>query len=301
MHPVRALERLGGVADAATLRRLTGRRRLRKAVRHGQVVRDARGRYALPTADEALRAANRLTAVVSHLSAAAYWGWEVKTPPAKPYVTVPRNRNVPEARRGGVEVTWADLRADEVVDGRVTSPARTVVDCIRFLPFDEALAVADSALRHGAVTKAQLVWLASLVRGKGGVQARVVAAAASPEAANPFESVLRAISLAVRGLHLEPQVWLEVDGRHVRPDLLDRRLGLIVEAESFEWHGKRAALTRDCSRYNAFALAGYVILRFSWWQVMRRPDYVAECLRRFVEGDGPSGRANRRRRRPRAA
>lgn len=294
MHPVRALERLGGASDAATLRRLTGRRRLRRAVRRGQVVRDARGRYALPTADEALRAANRLTAVVSHLSAAAYWGWEVKTPPKRPHVTVPRNRNVPEDRRQGVEVAWADLRDDEVVDGRVTSPARTVVDCIRFLPFDEALAVADSALRHRAVTKAQLVWLASLVRGKGAIQARAVAAAASPEAANPFESVLRAISLTVAGLHLEPQVWLEVDGRRVRPDLLDRRLGLIVEAESFEWHGKRAALTSDCSRYNAFVLAGYVVLRFSWWQVMRRPEYVAECLRRFVAGDGPAGRANAR-------
>lgn len=301
MHPVRALERLGGVADAATLRRLSGRRRLRRAVRHDQVVRDARGRYALPTADEALRAANRLTAVVSHLSAAAYWGWEVKTPPPQPHVTVPRNRNVPEERRDGVEVAWADLRPDEIVGGRVTSPARTVVDCMRFLPFDEALAVADSALRHGAVTKAQLVWLASLVRGKGAVQARAVAAAASPEAANPFESVLRAISLTVTGLHLEPQVWLDVDGRRVRPDLIDRRLGLIVEAESFEWHGKRAALTRDCSRYNAFTLAGYVILRFSWWQVMRRPDYVAECLRRFVAGDGPAGRATRRGRRARAA
>lgn len=84
-----------------------------------------------------------------------------------------------------------------------------------------------------------------------------------------------------------------MDGRRVRPDLIDRRLGLIVEAESFEWHGKRAALTSDCSRYNAFALAGYVVLRFSWWQVMRRPEYVAECLRRYVDGDGPSGRANR--------
>lgn len=293
MHPVRALEKLGGVADAASLRRLTGRRRLRKAVRHGQVVRDARGRYALPTADRALRAANRLTGVVSHRSAAAYWGWELKSQPDLPEVTVPRNRNVPAERREEVDVTWADLRPGEVVDGRVTSPARTVVDCIRFLPFDEALAVADSALRHGAVTKARLVWLASLIRGKGGVQARAVAAAASPEAANPFESVLRAISLTVKGLHLEPQVWLEVDGRRVRPDLIERRLGLIVEAESFEWHGKRAALTRDCSRYNAFALAGYVILRFSWWQVMRRPEYVAECLRRFVEGDGPSRRANR--------
>lgn len=294
MHPVRALERLGGVADAATLRELAGRGRLRRAVARGEVLRDARGRYALPTADVALRAANRLTAVVSHRSAAAYWGWELKEQPPRPEVTVPRNRNLPPQRRVGVDVTWATLQPEDVHEGRVTGRERTVLDCIRHLPFDEALAVADSALRHRALTKARLVWLAAQVRGKGAGRARAVAAAASPLAANPFESVLRAISLGVRGLQLEPQVWLTVDGRRVRPDLLDRRLGLVVEAESFQWHGSASALTSDCSRYNAFVLAGYAVLRFSWLQVMRRPEYVARCLRRFADGDGPSRRANAR-------
>jgi hypothetical protein len=37
-----------------------------------------------------------------------------------------------------------------VADG-VTDPVRTVIDCARDLPFDEALAVADSALRSGKV------------------------------------------------------------------------------------------------------------------------------------------------------
>ena len=274
------------------LRKLTTRARIRRAVRRGRVVRDARGRYALPTAQEGLRAANRLAAVLSHLSAAAHWGWELKHQPPRPSVIVPRNRNVPPDRRDGVDVVWADLPPDEIRDGRVTSPDRTVIDCIRSLPFDEALAVADSALRHRHLTKARLVFLADRVTGKGAPQARRVAAHASGKAANPFESVLRAVAIEVRGLDVEPQVWLDLDGVRMRPDLLDRRLRLILEAESFEWHGKRLALTNDCVRYNAFGLAGYVVLRFSWEQVMLQPEYVARCLRRFVEGRRPRRRAN---------
>ncbi len=53
----------------------------------------------------------------------------------------------------GVALHRADLAPQDVV-GSVTSVRRTLTDCLRWLPFDEALAVADSALRHGAVTKA---------------------------------------------------------------------------------------------------------------------------------------------------
>ncbi len=294
MDAVPALERLGGVARTADLRRLTSQAKLRRAARRGDVVRLARGRYALPTAQDGLRAAMRLTAVLSHRSAAAYWGWELKTQPPVPELTVPRNRNVPADKRRHVQVVWANLRPDEVVDGIVTSRERTLIDCIRTLPFDEALAGADSALRHRAITRAQLIWLAGKVRGKGAEQARRVARLASEKPANPFESALRAISYRVAGIHLEPQVWLELGGLRLRPDLLDRRRRLIVEAESFEWHGKRLSLTRDCVRYNAFALAGYVVLRFSWEQVMLEPAYVEACLRSFVAGPEPLERADGR-------
>jgi very-short-patch-repair endonuclease len=291
MDPARALERLGGVARTSQLRKLTTKARLRRAERRGEVVRLARGRYALPTAQEALRAAARLTALLARRSAAAYWGWELKTQPPCPELIVPRNRNVPPERRRGLEITWADLRPDEV-DGLATSRERTLVDCMRFLPFDEALAVADSALRHGDATSALLKWLAGQVAGKGAGQARRVAAIASGAAANPFESALRAIAENVKGLHVVPQVWLQLDGEWMRPDLLDSRRRLVIEAESFEWHGKRKSLERDCVRYNAFALAGYTVLRFSWEQVMFRPEYVEACLRGFLAGPGPAGRAN---------
>ena len=192
-------------------------------------------------------------------------------------MTVPRNRKVERWRRDGVEVRWRDLTEDEVWHGRTTA-GRTVVDCAKDLPFDEALTVADSALRHGNVTTGQLLRLAEQVPSAGRAQCLCVAEHASPLAANPFESVLRAISLDVADLALEPQVVIEEAGFVGRPDLVDRERRIAVEADSFEFHGKRAALRRDCERYNALALRGWLVLRFSWEHVMHDQAYVRASL-----------------------
>ena len=281
MDVVEALTRLGGVAEANRLVALSSKGRVATAVRRGLVVRDVRGRYALPTADRDRRAAARLTGVVTGLSAAASHGWEVKHPPARPTVTVPAKRRVPPHRRAGVDLHWRDLDPDEV-HGGVLRPGPTVIDCARTLPFDEALAVADSALRHGAVTAAQLGTLAGLVSTTGRRRCLRVARAATALAANPFESVLRAIALDVRGLDLRPQVAIDEDGWSGRPDLVDEARGLVVEADSFEFHGYRQALVRDCARYNALVLRGWTVLRFSWEHVMLDPDYVRDALERAV-------------------
>lgn len=277
MEVTDVLARLGGVSSRGRLIALTGRAQVDAALATGLVVRDARGRYALPTADEAHRAANSLSGVVSHRSAAAAWGWELKQQPDLPTVTVPRNRNVPPGRRAGVEVRWSELRPEEVLSGRTTQ-GRTVVDCARTLPFDEALAVADSALRHASITRPRLVALAEEVPTRGRRAALRVARHADGRAANPFESVLRALSLEVRALHLVPQLVIRDSGLVVRPDLVDESLRLVVEADSFGFHADRRSLRRDCERYNALVLRGWTVLRFTWEHVMFAPEHVVETL-----------------------
>jgi hypothetical protein len=183
MRVVEVLERAGGVLDSGRLVELTSRGRVRAAVRRGDVVRQAHGRYALPTAAEGVRAAHRLTGVLSGLSAAAHHGWELKTQPARPTVTVPRNRKVPPERRVGVDL-----------------------------------------------------------------------------------------------LAFEPQVVISEGGFVGRPDLVDVRRRLVAEADSFEFHGHRRALRRDCRRYTALTLLGWRVLRFSWEDVMLDPAYVRRTL-----------------------
>jgi len=39
---------------------------------------------------------------------------------------------------------------------------------------------------------------------------------------------------------------------------------------------------RDCVRYNALTVAGWVVLRFTWSQVMQSPAYVIATLGRLI-------------------
>jgi hypothetical protein len=82
--------------------------------------------------------------------------------------------------------------------GIATSKEYTLVQCLRTLSWDAALAVADSAMRAGE--SSLLCRVGASVRGPGAPQVRRAVAEARAEPANPFESVLRAIALDVDGL-----------------------------------------------------------------------------------------------------
>lgn len=279
MDVAAAMQRLGGVSTRAQLIAATSRADTDRALRSGLIIADRRGRYCLPGIDEAVRVAHRLGGLLCRESAALHHGWAVKSIPDLPHVSVPRKRKVDPALRALVHLHRDDLLPEDV-DGVATSRIRTLEQCLKALPFDAALAVADSALREG-LRPADLRRIAATTRGPGCRQARQVARAARPEAANPFESVLRAIALGVPGLHVEPQVVLR--GRTtVRPDLVDRDLGIVLEADSFAWHGDRLALRRDARRYNLLVADGWLVLRFSWEDVMFDPGYVTQVLQAVV-------------------
>jgi very-short-patch-repair endonuclease len=118
----------------------------------------------------------------------------------------------------------------------------------------------------------------ALLQGPGAVQARRVAAAATGLSTNPFETELRRLA-TVAGLDVRPQVPLYAGGFIGRPDLVDIDRRIILEADSFEWHGSRRGLVRDARRYNDFVIAGWLVLRFSWEDVMHHPDEVLRVLR----------------------
>lgn len=275
------LLRLGGVATRRQLVAIVGRSALDRAVAAGDVDRTGRGRYALPQVEDAVKVAHRIRGHLCLLSAAQAWGWGVRLAPREPQVVVPKHRRIAPNARKGIDLHFADLAPEEMVDGR-TSRERTLLDCLRALPFADAVAVADSALREG-FRREQLVALARDARGPGSAQIRAVAAAADARSANPFESALRAIALSVPGLAVTPQVDIFDPGFLGRCDLADQRLRIIAEADSFEWHGGRAALARDAVRYDEFVAHGWLVLRFAWEQVMFEEVWVRGVLDRVTK------------------
>jgi hypothetical protein len=280
---VEALAQMGGTAESATLRRLTSRRKQRAAIAEGRVLRPRPCLLVLPTLEADRMAALRIGGVRSHLSAALHHGWPVKTAPPGPMVTVRGNARVAPEQRASVTLFWRPLNHAEVADG-VTDPVRTVIDCARDLPFDEALAVGDSALRSGKVDPDTLRQAAARSPRTGRARAVRVAEAADGRAANPFESVLGGVALDVPGLSVEPRVTLgaeDTDGMLVigRVDLVDVAAGIVIEAESWEFHGSKEAFARDLRRYTAMVRAGWRVVRFGWDDVMNDQDRVQAVLR----------------------
>ena len=103
------LNELGGLATRGVLIDKSSRADVDKALRRGDIVAVARGRYALPQVAGATAVAHGLGGVLSH-SVGALHGWEVKFVPEL-HVTVPRKRrpkarNKRSTRPDAEDITW---------------------------------------------------------------------------------------------------------------------------------------------------------------------------------------------------
>lgn len=272
---------LGGIASRVDLLRLVTVHDLRMALAAGRVVRLGWGQYALPGVAAHRHLAATHHAAVSHLSAALAHRWPVLRQPTTASLTMLRGRRLAGFDRVTITPHTGRLTTDELAAG-VTSPLRTVVDCARTLPWGEALAVADSALRSGSVGRGELASAARVARGPGSARIRRVAAAADGAAYGPFESLVRSIALDVDGFTPVPQLEVEVPGLLAHVDIGDPRLKIAIEAESLEFHWKRDELERDCARYTALAAYGWLVLRVTWVKAMHDPGWVRGVIEAAV-------------------
>jgi len=115
-----------------------------------------------------------------------------------------------------------------------------------------------------------------------------VAREADARAANPFESVLRAIVLEFSELEVVPQVPVPTSGLTYSPDLVDVGHRLVIEAESWSWHADQQTHSRDCVRFTLLTVSGWTVLRFTWQQVMRSPSFVRAVLAQFIAAYRPT-------------
>ncbi|MFG1907461.1 DUF559 domain-containing protein [Kribbella sp. NPDC048928] len=277
---VDVLLRREGTATFGQLRALVSGRAIRAALDGGSIRRIAKGVYALPAAPDPIAAARAQGGLVSHVSAAVLHGFDVLELPDKPQITVPRGQH---RRLSPVacELHWAD---NVSADGPCTTRLQTVLDCARTLPFAAGLTIADSALRGRALDRSQLMVAAADLSGPGCRRARRVAAAADDRSESPLESVVRAILIEAGIEGFEPQVVVRDGVFSARVDLGHRELLLALEADSFAFHGSRAALARDCRRHTNLTIRGWRVLRFSWEDVMFHPEWVVDAVRQAMAG-----------------
>jgi hypothetical protein len=78
-----------------------------------------------------------------------------------------------------------------------------------------------------------------------------------------------------------PQVNMPIvlgDGLHVEADFAWPDLRLIVETDGWATHGTRRAFVNDRRRDRRLALAGWRVLRFTWYEIEHEPEKVAAEL-----------------------
>ncbi len=263
---------LGGVATWGQLVAVHGDAPVRAAVRRGEVERTARGRYSRPGIPDLQRFAHANHAIVSGLSAAEWHGWPVLRAARKPWITVPRSRGRTSLPDGAAHIAYADLPTREHVLG-VTRPMRTVLDCARWLPLTEALAVADSAVRRGAIDTLDLRRRADAVHGPGAARVRKVAALASPIVANPLESAARALTVRAVDLPFRPQLQVCDSGLFATVDLGNEELRIAIEVEGYAFHGGPREFARDCLRYTELVAFGWLVVRLTYTDIVHHPTW----------------------------
>ena len=271
MEPVAFLQsRLGASSWSAIIEAGVTDGNLRGAVRRGTVQSLGRGTYALPGAPPDVVIAARLRGRLTCCSAARRHGLDVLTDPERPHVAVPRNRGT----RSALAVVH---RGDTVGSGPLVPLLDALAPAARCLPAVDSVVMVDSGLRQG---KVRVGALRRRLRGPGSVEARRILALADGRSGSVIETVLR-LALRQAGLPLDLQVLVPGLGR------VDLVVGgwLVVEVDGFAYHSERAQYRADRERANGLAGRGYVLLRFTYEDVMYRlPETVAYVAAVYARG-----------------
>jgi very-short-patch-repair endonuclease len=227
-------------------------------------------------------------AVLSHQSAGELWKIRQSRGQASDAVSIevaiPRARGARSRTRVTVHRV-PTLRASETTtrDGiPVTSPARTILDLARRLPLRQLERAVDETERLRLCTQGDLEKIVRAHLGRAGAGALAALLrehrAGSTATRNSFEERFLALC---RSRHL-PQPVANVPLLDYVVDFLWVDAKLIVELDGHSSHRTRAAFQADRDRDGRLAVAGYRVLRFTWWDVTRRPAVVAHRVSRLL-------------------
>jgi very-short-patch-repair endonuclease len=78
------------------------------------------------------------------------------------------------------------------------------------------------------------------------------------------------------------QYWIELAGGWRRLDFCYPEQLIAIEIDGYEAHSGRVAFEDDRVRGNELEVLGWLVLHFTWQQVVKRPEYVAGVLRRAL-------------------
>jgi hypothetical protein len=217
-------------------------------------------------------AAHGMTAARLH----TLWGLPVWRDSEQPELITPAGHSL-NNRRGLCLRTGLLEHERVMVDGLpATSLGRTVHHLSSVMEFDALVCLVDSATRRG--------WIPATGPPRG--RRRLLAAMALSDARSesPLETYIRLL-LGRAGLPPEVLQHRLVDAwgkPYARLDLAWPSVRLAIEVDGREYHDAPGALYRDRSKANAALIDGWRVLRFTWFDVTQRPEWVVATVRRAL-------------------
>lgn len=202
-------------------------------------------------------------------------------------VDVLRPRRAPWTPQAGVRAhITTTLRPEDrtEVDGiPVTTVARTVVDLAAGHPPRLVERVLDEMVALGIYDQRALDEQMARPFLRGARQLRALQgrhAAGSTVTKSALEELL--VALCDRFDLPRPSCNAWVAG--VEVDALWPGTPVLAELDSARFHGSRTAFERDREKGNHLAVAGWVVLRFTWRQLAEAPELVAAQIARSLRG-----------------
>lgn len=256
-------------------------------LRHRDVVRTSRDTYLPQLAGELERVRAVLLgapadAVVSHLTAARLWGFEVPLVREDERVHLTVRPELRLRHRRDRRIHYSSVPAPETRRRHgllVTSASRTWIDLAALVPPAALLAVTDQLLGQGFPADELPAILRRSAGRRGVVVARRVVARADALAGSPMESVLRWSVLEAGLPRPVLQHVVRAGGRFLgQVDMAWPDLRVLVEFDG-NVHRDRRVFVDDVRRQNGLVLAGWTVLRFTSADVLGRPELVLAAIR----------------------
>ena len=219
-------------------------------------------------------------AVLSYLSAAAWWGLPVEQD-GRIHVTRRARQRLLTHKLIRIHRT---LLAPDAVTTRfgllVTTRTETLLDCLGWLSLPAARSLLDRAFQQRWLTPPDLERRLDEQPGRWGNKqlARLLRESRPGAEAESERRLQRLLDQAgIKG-------WtgnypIVVAGRRFRLDVAFPELRLDVEVDGWAYHRTKEQRQADAERDNLLTQAGWRVLRFTWEDVRDRPDYVLGMIR----------------------
>jgi len=208
--------------------------------------------------------------------------WKLEVSRIDPIVIVPKARHVPVTVGRTLRSPIAPEHVTHLAGLPIASPERAIIDTLMRLKYHQAVKILDRSLQLKYLTAARLrFWTFQMQRRTGVVQLRFLAERASEDAHSEAEH--KAVRLFRRHGLTRFRVnyaLLDVRGEVIAViDIAFREQLVAVEIDGQAFHSDTESFQRDRARQNDLVRRGWRVLRFTWEDIVKRPDSVVAQVR----------------------